>query len=120
MDAFLGPFGVAFYFLPPIVLAIAYLALLRRMETRTQRFRVATIAVAILVFQVVATIQFNPNTPADTPLSALLPLVNLVAGLVAFWAYSPPAWLTRRFGIEPLADEEPRSDDLAAAVGRSG
>jgi TctA family transporter len=90
------------FFLPPIALAIAYMFVARRLDTRTQKARVIAIALAILVFQVVGTIQFNPATPANSPMFALLPLISALMGLLVLATYKPPAWLARAFHIEPL------------------
>lgn len=99
----LAPLTLVFFFLPPIALAVAYLFLARRLETRTQRVRVVTIAASILVFQVVGTIQFNPNAPADSPLFALLPILSAAVGLLVWGTYKPPRWVTRKYGITALA-----------------
>lgn len=105
----LGPFFLWVYFLPPIALALAYLLLVRRMETRTQRFRVLSIALAILVFQVVSAIQFDPNTPADSPAFAVYPLVSAAMALAVLATYVPPAWLARPLRIEGLPRDSPPS-----------
>lgn len=115
-----GPLTLILYFLPTIVLCLAYLTLARRMETRTQRARVVAIALGIVVFQVVQTIQFNPQTPADSPLFAVLPLVSAAMALVVLATYRPPAWVTRRFGIEPLAFDPGAPVEEKAALGRQG
>jgi len=107
----LGTVTLLVFFLPPVALTLAYLALVRRLETRTQRARVIAIACAILVFQLVGAIQFNPTTPANSPLFALLPLVNAAVGLVVLATYRPPAWMARRLRIEGL----PASASRAAA-----
>jgi len=107
----IGPLVLVFFFVPPILLALAYFALRPRMETRTQKVRVTAIALALLVFQVVATIQFNPSTSADTPIFALLALINAAVGLFIYATYNPPPWMTRVFGIEGLA-KEPARDDI--------
>lgn len=101
----IGPLVLAFFFVPPIVLALAYMALRPRMETRTQKVRVTSIACAILVFQVVATLQFNPATPADTPVFAILALLNAVVGLFIYATYNPPRWMARTLRIEGLSKE---------------
>ena len=112
-----GPLTLIMYFLPTILLCLAYLVLARRMETRTQRARVVAIALGVVVFQVVQTIQFNLQTPADSPLFAILPLVSAAMALVVLATYRPPAWLTRRFGIEGLArDADPAANGNGALV----
>jgi len=105
----LGLVTLLAFFLPPILLSLAYLALIPRLETRTQRARVVAIACGILLFQVVGAIQFNPTTPANSPLFALLPLVNAAVGLVVLATYRPPAWMARRLRIEGLPAAAPRT-----------
>jgi hypothetical protein len=74
----------------------------RHLETRTQKFRVVSIGIAIIVLQVVGTLQFNPNTPANSPIFALLPLVSASMAFLVLAAYVPPGWLSKRFGIDPF------------------
>lgn len=88
------------FFLPTVLLAGAYLALRSRMESPAQKVRVTSIAIAILVFQAVAAVQFNPATSADTPIFALLALVNAAVGLFIYATYDPPPWMAKRLRME--------------------
>ena len=105
VPAALGIFVLVFFFLPPVVIAGFYLALVRRLAQGGQRFRVRAIALAILVFHATATVQFNPDTPPDAPWFPALVSLNVVAGVIALAAYRPPGWMARRFGLHDLAAE---------------
>jgi len=98
----LGALGALLFFLPPLILAGAYLLLWRRLHDRTQRSRVLAVSITLIVFFLAASVQFDVRTPGDSPLIPALAVVNLAAALAAFLIYHPPAWLQRRMAIQDL------------------
>lgn len=82
----LGPLGPALFFLPPLVLAAAYLGLWRRLD-RIQRRRVLGVTGSVFVFFLAAAVQFNPVISANDPWFMVFPAVTyFTAGLLG-WVF---------------------------------
>lgn len=101
------PQGVALllFFLPTVVIALAYLMLLPRLTDRTHRVRVGVVATAVIAFQLAGTVQSNPDTDPDSLLVPAFTALLLAAALLSHLAYYPPRPLRRRFGLRSLAEE---------------
>lgn len=97
--------GIALYFLPLVGLAALYLGLWRRVETRTQHWRLVLVAGCLFLFFGAAAVQSNPAVSPDGPGVPLALLVMLAAAWVARWTFEPPAWFSRRFDIHGLRTE---------------
>lgn len=100
------PQGVALllFFLPTIVIALAYLMLLPRLTDRTHRVRVGLVATALIAFQAAGTVQSNPETDPDGLLVPGFTALLLVAALLSHLAYYPPLVL-RRMGLRSIREE---------------
>jgi hypothetical protein len=97
--------GSLLFFLPILVLALAYLLLLRRMPDLTTRFRVAAVTGVLILYFLVASLQYNPAFPSNTLRYPILSLLSLGAAVVAWVAYRPFAWMVRRYNLRSLRDE---------------
>jgi uncharacterized membrane protein len=117
------PFGLLvllYFFLPPVALTVLYLSLVGRLKDRTQRFRVVAVGIGILLFQVANSIQSNPNTSRESPIWLALIGMNIVAGLIAYYAYRPPSWMKRAFRVESLNGTPADRRDLKRPGARGG
>lgn len=95
----LGAIALPFYFLPPVILVVTYALFARRLHERTLRFRILATALAVVVFQAANMFHSNPRIPGDSAIFPILALSTLLAGLVAYASYYPPAWLARMAGL---------------------
>ncbi len=109
----LGSLGIVFFFLPPMLLAIGLLALVGRLDSRTRRFRVVSVAVVILVWHATQLVQANPATSGDSPVFAILSLANVATALLAYTTYYPPSLFRDRLGLKSLTREADRPNNLA-------
>lgn len=98
----LGAFGAVLFFLPPLLLAVAFLALWRRLPDASQRARVMAVSLAVAVTLLVSSIQFNATTSPDSDWFLVFTLLDVLTAVVALGAYHPPAWLRRRGGLRDL------------------
>lgn len=93
--------SLLFILLPPIVASLLYLRLARRVETRSQRVRVYTVSLGVIAWWVFAVASAGRSTMDTDWLQATNRVVGLLVALAILVAYQPPAWMRRRFGIEP-------------------
>ena len=98
---------------PQMAAAIAYGRLYRKARDRTQRYRIALVTTAILVWfgsSLVAT-AFEANRGLGWQL--LSRVIGLLGALTILAAYKPPAWVRERYGIEGIKQASP--DQVATA-----
>lgn len=86
---------------PPVVAALGLLRLYRRVETPTQRFRVAMIGGGFVVWWLLAVVAGHPSTFDVGWLQAANRVVGVAIALGILLAYDPAAWMQRRYQIEP-------------------
>lgn len=86
--------------LPPVASSVAYLRLLPRMSDRTQRYRTAMVSAALLVWWTVAVVAGQPTLLDVGALQIVARLLSVVAAMAVLSAFTPPAWVRRRFGVE--------------------
>lgn len=94
---------------PHIVGAAAYAGLWFRAETRTQRFRIGTLAAAVIVIfgsPALASVLGASEAPWWPWVSQL---ITVVASLVILGAYHPPQWARRRWGVVAVDQPEPEA-----------
>jgi hypothetical protein len=94
---------------PQMAAAIAYASLYRRTSDRTQRYRIALLTGAILVWfgtssLVGATSDPNPDH-VNVAWQVAQRLLSVAAALTILAAYRPPSWIRRRFAVRSLDDE---------------
>ena len=109
--------GTALFFLPSILFALAYLALLGRVKDRTGRARLLGVAIALLVFHAAAILQYDPDR-SDTVLTPLLSAASATAAAIVLLTYWPPGWAQRRWGLEPLSPTAPSARPGRPPAGR--
>jgi hypothetical protein len=104
---------------PQMAAAVAYASLYRKTSDRTQRYRIALLTGAILVWfgtssLVGATSDPNPDH-VNVPWQIAQRLLSIAAALTILAAYRPPGWVRHRYAIRSLDDEA--MPTLAAAQG---
>jgi hypothetical protein len=92
--------------IPQILAAFAYFLLFFRVEDRAQKYRIAMVSGAIVVWFGSALVgAFTPlNDLAAWPIVSRV--IGLAAALAVLFAFSPPKWVQRRFEIEPIDSGE--------------
>lgn len=93
---------------PPLAGVLAYASLWFRVRNRTQRYRIGMVAVTIFLWfgaSLVVTLQQAGGADWWQLTSRLL---GIAAAALVVFAYRPPAWIRRRFGIRAI-DEPQRS-----------
>lgn len=88
---------------PPIVGAVALLRLYRRVEGRTRRFRIATLAGGFTVWWLVAVAAGHPALFDVGWLQAANRGLGVAIALCILLAYQPTRWMQRRYRLEPAA-----------------
>lgn len=101
-------FGVVFIVLllgPAMWAAGAYARLYGKTKDRTQRYRIAMLTTAILVWFGTSAVVGASSTPGEVnvPWQIASKLLALAAAVAILFAYQPPGWIRRKFGIEALA-----------------
>jgi hypothetical protein len=104
---------------PQILGALAYFFVFFRVRDRTQRFRIAVVSWSIILWFASAFLGAYAGLAGTIP---YWPIVSRTIGLlaaVAIWiAFSPPAWMRRRFHLTGYGDERHgRMPDSTATVG---
>lgn len=92
---------IALLSLPQVLAAAANLALYRRVEGRSARFRVLMVSGSIALW-FLSTLVADLGGP-DSPLALARPVFGILAAGCVLAAYAPPAWMQRRLGVDGLA-----------------
>lgn len=94
--------AVTLLFLPPLVALAGYARLYRHAASPTQRYRLTLVTASVLVLLasgVVASEVGLPRLDGVYPASRVAALAGAVGILLA---YAPPAWVRRRFSVQPV------------------
>lgn len=90
---------------PQILAALAYLSLVFRAQTATQRYRILLVSISILVWFGAPFFALGRGVQESTTYQVVSRFIGLGAALAIFLAYHPPGWIRRRYGILGLSDE---------------
>lgn len=87
---------------PQVIAAIAYARLYRKARDRTQRYRIALVASAILVWfgSSILAAALEANQSIAWQLTSRI--ISVLGATTILFAYKPPAWVQRRWGIASL------------------
>lgn len=91
---------------PPIVAALSLLRVYRRVETPTQRFRIAVLSGAFTLWWAVAFIAGNAAAFDVDAIQLLNRAVGVLVALAVLVAYEPFGWMQRRFDLKPFASQD--------------
>lgn len=94
-------FGVLFI-LPPIVGAVAYARLFFKVEDLTQRYRIGMVAGTIIAWFSTSLLANVMQLGQAGWWQVTSRLVGVAAALAIYYAYRPPEWVRRRFGIRAI------------------
>jgi hypothetical protein len=92
--------GLAFIVLPAVVGALAYLRLYFRATHRSQKYRIAVVSSALLVWWVVAVAAGQRQLLEVDWLQVGQRFLGLLAAFAVLAAFRPPAWVRAKWGVE--------------------
>lgn len=92
---------------PPLLGALAYLGMLRRVTDPTQRARILFVGCGFIAWYLSAFAAYL--APTNAALQVVNRVVGLGAAVAVYAAYLPPAWLAKRYRIVPLGEESAQS-----------
>ena len=108
-------FNLAFMVLivgPALVTAIAYARLFRKTEDRTQRYRIALVTGAIIVWFGSSVIGTALEVNDDLGWQLFSRVISILGAIVILMAYKPPRWVRERYrvhGVESETSQQPLS-----------
>ena len=94
--------SVTLLFLPPLVALAGYLRLYRHAATPTQRYRLALVSGSVLVLLASGVVASEVGLPRLDGVYPASRVAALAAAVGILLAYAPPAWVRRRFRVEPV------------------
>ena len=89
---------------PPIIGALAYFMLYFQIEPATQRYRIVLVSWSIIVWFLSAFLASIAGLSDQDWWQILSRLIGLGAALAILFAYQPPSWVKRRFGVTSLSE----------------
>lgn len=90
---------------PQILASLAYLSLVYRVKSPTQRYRILLVSLSILVWFGSPLIALGADVAQQDTYQVVSRTIGLLAAVVIFLAYYPPGFFRRRFGILSLSEE---------------
>lgn len=96
--------NLVFIVLLPLGGSLALWRLYGQVETRGQRFRIAAVATGFTLWWLVAVVAGQPALHENGYVQGFNRLLGLAVSLAILLAYEPPAWVRRRFGVEPYRE----------------
>lgn len=90
---------------PALVTAIAYARLFRKTQDRTQRYRIALVTGAIIVWFGSSVIGTALDINQGLGWQLFSRIIGIVGAVVILMAYKPPKWVRDRYGIQGTANE---------------
>lgn len=98
------PFAVAvtLLFLPPLVALAGYARLYRHARSPTTRYRLALVTASVLVLLASGVVASEVGVPALDGAYPASRAAALAGALGILLAYAPPAWVRRRFSVQPV------------------
>ena len=93
--------NLVFLVLVPLGGSLALWRLFPQVETRGQRFRVAAVSIGFTLWWLVAVIAGQAMLHDNALVQGANRLLGLAVAVLILAAYEPPAWVRRRFGVEP-------------------
>ena len=91
---------------PQILASLAYLTLVFRVQSATQRYQILLVSLSIFVWFASPFFALSRNVAQSTQWQLISRFIGLAAAITIFFAYHPPGWIKRRYHIQGLSDEE--------------
>jgi hypothetical protein len=101
----LFPIALLLLALPQIIGSLAYFTLYFRVSTATQKYRILLVSWSIIVWFLSAFLASIAGLAQQDWWQVTSRLIGLGAALAILFAYQPPAWIKRRFGVTSIAEE---------------
>lgn len=90
---------------PALVTAIAYARLFRKTQDRTQRYRIALVTGAIIVWFGSSVVGAVLDVTQSLGWQLFSRVIGIVGAVVILMAYKPPKWVRDKYGIHGSATE---------------
>jgi hypothetical protein len=90
---------------PQIIGSLAYFTLYFRVQTASQKYRVLLVSWSILIWFLSGFLVSVGGLSQQDWWQITSRLIGLSAALAILFAYQPPTWIKRRFGVTSIADE---------------
>lgn len=87
---------------PQMVAAVAYARLYRRARDRTQRYRIALVTTAILVWFGSSLVATALEASQSVGWQLTSRIISVLGATTILFAYRPPTWVQRRWGISSV------------------
>lgn len=103
-----GPFFLITLLLlvfPQIIGSLAYFTLYFRVQTVTQKYRIMLVSWSIIIWFLSAFFASISGLSQQDWWQVASRLIGLGAALTIMFAYQPPSWIERRFGVASIARE---------------
>jgi hypothetical protein len=91
---------------PQILASLAYFTLVFRVRSPTQRYRILLVSLSILVWFGSPFFALAAGVSEGDNYQLVSRLIGLAAAITIFFAYYPPGFMRRRFGIASLGDDK--------------
>ena len=102
-----GPFYYALLFLlvfPQIIGSLAYFGLYFQVKLKTQKYRILLVSWSIIIWFLSTFLASVTGQSEQDWWPIVSRLIGLVAALTILFAYQPPSWIKRRFGVAAIAE----------------
>jgi hypothetical protein len=102
-------FNLAFVALiigPALVTAIAYARLYRKTGDRTQKYRIALVTGAIIVWFGSSVVGTAAQVTEALAWQLFTRVIGVLGALVILMAYKPPRWVREKYGVESVEDRK--------------
>jgi len=102
-----GPlYMIAFLLLlfPQILGSLAYFMLFFQVKAKTQRYRILLVSWSIIIWFLSSFLAGISGLSTQDWWQIASRLIGLGAALTIFFAYQPPSWIKRRFGVAAIAE----------------
>ena len=101
-------FGLGFVLLivgPQMFAAVAYARLYRKTTDRTQRYRIAMVTTAILVWFGSSVVAAAIGASESLAWQLISRLIGVLGALGILFAYKPPAWVRQKYGVQAIESD---------------
>ena len=106
-DAIRGPLFLIVLLLlvfPPIIGSLAYFMLFFQVKAKTQRYRILLVSWSIIIWFMSSFLANISGLAEQDWWQIASRLIGLGAALIILFAYQPPSWIKRRFGVAAIAE----------------
>jgi hypothetical protein len=91
---------------PPIVGGFAYFMLYFQVKPATQRYRILLVSWSIIIWFLSVFFVSSAGLSDENWWQVISRLIGLAAAFAILFAYQPPSWIKRRFGVAALIEEQ--------------